>query len=422
MPTRSVRSRDLTPAQHAFIRQQIFLIPVYIWVIYAWAIFLLHLPVGPYANRTYVGRDFVHFYAQGVITRERDAHALYDIDAMAAVVERVVPVPIEARFPPVYGPQVGLFFSPIALLPYVQAMMLWLGLTIVGYGLCVRLVWRTMPSLRNRQWLTTMLALGAPGLHFTLSFAQVSVIGLVCFTALWLALRRGQLFLAGLAVGALAYKPQLGVVAAFVFVFGLEWRVVWGALTAVAVQLAASWAYWGSSIFLGYLGALRKLPTVIDAMEPDKQLMHSWRSLLLQAGLSAQAALLVSVVLSLATILVAVICWRTKGPVGPRYVILVLATLLVDPHIFSYDLLVLVPALLVAWDWANGQGAATLHIPLPRWTQARGLAISVTGLFAGLTTFVYAAPLLTIALPAIPVQWSVVGFLLLGGLLPWRLR
>ena len=85
--------------------------------------------------------------AQGAITRERDAHALYDIDAMAATVDRVVPVKVEAKFPPVYGPQVGLFFAPLAALPYVPALLLWLAVTIATYLACVYAVWRAGPAV-----------------------------------------------------------------------------------------------------------------------------------------------------------------------------------------------------------------------------------------------------------------------------------
>ncbi len=400
------RSGELTPAQHAFIRQQLVLIPVYIWIVYAWTIFFAHLPIAPFSDTKFLFRDFVHFYAQGLITREHDAHALYDIDAMSAVVERFMNAPAEAKFPPVYGPQVGLLFAPLTLLPYVPAMMLWLTLTIIGYLVCVYLVWRSLPELREFRWMTATLALGAVGLHFTLSFAQVSLIGLTCFTALWLALQRGRLFVAGIAIGALAYKPQLGIVAAFVFVFSREWRVVWGAVTAIVVQAVAAWLYWGSRVFEAYYVALTRLPAVIDGMEPDKSLMHSWRSMLMYTGLPPNWALWATIGFSIVTIAVAIACWRAKQPLAPRYVLLVLATLLVNPHLFIYDLLSMVPALLVAWAWSKRidcQPARELNIP------------------QALTAFVYIAPVATIALPSLSVQWSVVGFLLLGGYIGARM-
>lgn len=408
---------ELTPAQHAAIRRQLFLIPVYIWVIYSWSITLRQLPVGTYAADVHVARDFVHFYSQGVATREHDAHALYDLDALAAVVDRVVPEKVDAKFPPVYGPQVGLFFAPLARLPYVPALLTWLAVSLIGYALLVYLVWRTCPTLRRERWTIMLLMAGAPGLYFTMSFGQASLIGLACTTALWLALRQDRMFLAGLAVGALAYKPQFGLVAAFVFVLAGEWRVVAGAVVAIAVQAAVSLAWWDASIIPAYAGALAKLPSVVDAMEPNKELMHSLRSFFLHLGVPQGAALVVSAAASVAAAVAALACWRARGDVALRYVVLLVATLLVNPHLFVYDLLLLSPALLVAWDWANRQGRHTVEPLVPAWIPAGVRALTVQQAVVALVYFCYAAPLLSIALSRVPVQWSVPGLLLLGSAL-----
>ncbi len=408
---------ELTPTQHAAIRRQLFLIPVYIWAIYSWSITVRQLPVGTYAPDVHVARDFVHFYSQGVATREHDAHALYDLDALAAVVNRVVPDKVDAKFPPVYGPQVGLFFAPLARLPYVPALLTWLSVSLTGYVLLVYLVWRTCPTLRRERWTTALLMIGAPGLYFTMSFGQASLIGLACTTALWLALRRGRMFLAGLAIGALAYKPQFGLVAAFVFVLAGEWRVVAGAVVAIAVQAAVSLAWWDASIFPAYASVLTKLPSVVGAMEPNKELMHSLRSFFLHLGLPEGASLVMSAGASLAAAVAALACWRARGDVALRYVVLLIATLLVNPHLFVYDLLLLSPALLLVWDWANRQSDQTIERLVPAWGPSYVRALSVRQAVVALAYFCYAAPLLSIALNRVPVQWSVPGLLLLGAAL-----
>ncbi len=406
-----------TPAQHVAIRRQLWLIPVYIWVIYSWSITLRQLPLGTYAADVHVARDFVHFYSQGVATREHDAHALYDLDSLAAVVNRVVPETVEAKFPPVYGPQVGLFFAPLARLPYVPALLTWLAVSLSGYALLVYLVWRTCPTLQRERWTTLLLAVGAPGLYFTMSFGQASVIGLACTTALWLALRQERMFLAGLAIGALAYKPQFGLVAAFVFVLAGEWRVVFGTVVAIAVQAAVSLAWWDASIFPAYAGVLAQLPSVVDAMEPNKELMHSLRSFFLHLGVPKAAALALSAAASLVAAVAALACWRARGDVALRYVVLLIATLLVNPHLFVYDLLLLSPALLVVWDWANRQGAQTVEGLVPAWAPGAVQRLTVRQAVVALAYFCYAAPLLSIALSRVPVQWSVPGLLLLGAAL-----
>ena len=48
----------------------------------------------------------------------------------------------------------------------------------------------------------------------------------------------------------------------------------------------------------------------------------------------------------------AVAVWRSSSPLALRYPTLLLAAVLVNPHIYIYDLLALAPALLLLADWA----------------------------------------------------------------------
>ena len=370
-------AQGLSPGQHRTIRVHLALIPAYVWLFYVWPVFFAQLPVRPTADQPHLVRDFFHFYVVGTITREHDAHALYDIDAMAAVAERVLPGVPKNIVPPVYGPQVGLLFAPFSELDYLSALYVWLALTLVGTGVCVYLVWQSS-DVRRFPWPVAVFALGMPGLHFALSFGQTSVLGLACFTALWLALRRGHHVAAGVAVGALAYKPQLGLVVACVFILRREWRVVGGAVLAIAAQCLAAWAYWGTSIFEAYARAIPRYLSLFGAMEPDAQLAYSMRAVLLGLHLEPRWAVAASVSLSVVVIGFAVAAWRHEVPIDVRYVGLVFATLLIDPHLYGYDLLLAAPALLLAGDRA--------------WRRRDQIGVVCV-------TALYSAPILTMLLP-----------------------
>src|SRR5207237_10533840 len=113
---------------------------------------------------------------------------------------RVVPTTEPGRFPTVHGPQVALLFAPIARLPYVPALYVWLAITFVGYLNCGYAVWRVCPRLRASPWTVGALMVASPALQFDLSFAQTSVIALACVTAGYLALLARRPLLAGLAI------------------------------------------------------------------------------------------------------------------------------------------------------------------------------------------------------------------------------
>jgi alpha-1,2-mannosyltransferase len=406
--------RELTPAQHAQIRRQLALVPVYIWLVYGWASFVVQLPLGLGLSDTHTVRDFAHFYVQGVIANEQNAQALYDIDAHAAVMRRVLPGTEDLRFPPVYGPQISVLFGPLARLPYTAAMNLWLALTMLVYGACGFAFWKACPRLRDSAWTAFVLLLAAPALRFDLAFAQISAIGLACVTAGFFALRANRLFLAGLAIGSLAYKPQLGLAAAFVFLCAREWRIVFGAVIAAAAQLAIACLYWGPAILLSYAATLRRLPSVAAGMELHKFHMHSWRPFFDLLGLPAAVATGAYVAAAALTAVIALRCWRSRGPLAVRYSVLLLATVLVDPHLYVYDLIVLVPAFLLLWNWALEQDNRTVGDLLPSLPPAWLRRQSFSAAFQWLLYFCYMSPLFAVVAYVLHVQVSVLALGLLG--------
>ena len=121
-------------------------------------------------------------------------------------------------------------------------------------------------------------------------------------------------------------------------------------------------------------------------MEPNKELAYSVRALFVALHLSPATALWLSVALSTVVVGLAVVAWRPQSPLSLRYAGVVLATLLVNPHLYGYDLLVAVPALLLAGAWA--------------WEQGERLGFASTLLL-------YAAPILTFVAPGPPILTTV---------------
>ena len=185
-----------------------------------------------------------------------------------------------------------------------------------------------------------------------LAWGQTSGLALLCFTLAYLALRSNQPLLAGLAIGSLIFKPQLGLAAAVVFVFAREWKVLAGAVAAGSIQLAAAWMLYGSEVMRTYFHALTHLGEVLPLLEPRLYQTHSLRSfwsLLLpwpRVGFGLYA------ICALGILVLAVGSWRRKAPLSIRFSALLLATVLVSPHLTVYDLVILAPAFLLLGDWA----------------------------------------------------------------------
>src|SRR5438270_5904136 len=71
------------------------------------------------------GTDFVHFYVLGTLANQGRGSLLYDIGAQAALIRERVPQAAALQYVPLYGPQVSIFFAPLAKLAYKDALICW---------------------------------------------------------------------------------------------------------------------------------------------------------------------------------------------------------------------------------------------------------------------------------------------------------
>src|SRR5262249_30350057 len=159
------------------------------------------------------------------------------------------------------------------------------------------------------------------------------------FTAAFVALRQGRSIVAGMAIGSLVYKPQLGMAIGLVFLFAGEWRIVAGAIASAAAQIAVGLAWAGTAVMRSYVHTITHLTDNIVLVQEKRHLLQSlgsffelllpWPRLVLPAYLAS--ALLVLVL--------AWLVWRSDAPLELRYSMLLLATPLVSPHFYVSDLL-----------------------------------------------------------------------------------
>jgi len=106
------------------------------------------------------------------------------------------------------------------------------------------------------------------------------------------------------------------------------------------------------------------MPAPSCASRPYRYHMHSWRAFFDLFQLAPPIALISYAVAAVATLAIAAASWRpstgsgrgSRAPLVLRYGVLLLATVLVDPHLYAYDLVVLVPVYMLLWDWSIEQG------------------------------------------------------------------
>src|ERR1035438_10414121 len=109
-----------------------------------WSVYLWNIAAPGLFDRAgnLKGTDFLHFYTLGSLALAHRGADLYNSQAQSELAAQRIPAAAGIQYLPVNPPQVSLLFAPFALLPYSWALLLWLTLSALLYGLCCYVVWR----------------------------------------------------------------------------------------------------------------------------------------------------------------------------------------------------------------------------------------------------------------------------------------
>lgn len=339
------------------LRAQGLLLALSVWSIYAW---VLATPTLRDRNGLVKGTDFLHFYTLGSLALKHRGADLYNMQTQSALAQQRVPQAGRLFYVPLYGPQVSLLFAPLAALPYAWALVIWSLTNVAIYALCCYAVWKTCANLQSEAWTVLLLAAAYPAFFHCIAWGQTSALALACFSAAYLALRSNHLYLAGISLGCLTFKPQLALAAAAVFLLARARKVIAGALVAGVAQLAAGWLYYGTPVMQDYFHHLLHVRETYALLEPRPYQMHSLRAFWAMFVPSSHLAFGLYLATAIAALWITYVYWTSPAPLNLRYSVLLLATVLVSPHLTVYDLLILAPAFLLTADWL------TTHAEDPR--------------------------------------------------------
>jgi glycosyl transferase family 87 len=321
-----------------------------LWSFYAWN---LATPGLRDRNGNLKGTDFLHLYTLGSLAIAHRGSDLYDMTAQAALAAQRVPQAAGVRYLPLYPPQVSLLFAPLAYLPYGWALISWWGCSALVYAVCCYSLWRACPNLRDYGRLVLLLAAGFPAFFHLIAWGQTSALALACFTVAFFQLRSRRELLAGLVLGCLIFKPQLGLAAAVVFLTIGAWKIVAGAVISAAAQIGVGILYYGMNPFLRWMREMRTVPAILPLLEPKPYQTHCLRTFWTLLIPWQRFSLGLYFLSAVAVLGLTIVCWRRgqSVPLALKYSSLLLATVLVAPHLTVYDLVILAPAFLLLADW-----------------------------------------------------------------------
>ncbi len=229
-----------------------------------------------------------------------------------------------------YPPHFLLALWPLGYLSYEWGALLFLGLTFALYFWALR-------RFSGPAFLIT-LAAAAPFAAHNARTAQNGYLSAALILSA-LALRRTRPVLAGVLLGCLTFKPQLGILFPFLLLFERNWSMIASAALTAVLLAAASVLAFGSDAWLGYFHEVLPYQSLVmrELTGPFVSMMTSPFGYGRVLGLSADNALLLHAAAALPVLALSLLAfWRLRDDALSN-VVLIAATLLVSPYALSYD-------------------------------------------------------------------------------------
>jgi Glycosyltransferase family 87 len=295
------------------------------------------------------GGDFINYWSGALLAADGRPGLAYDSERYLAFQQALVGTGFGWRIYS-YPPVMMLLCWPLTLLSLVHALLAW---SLFGIGLCAwslsRLVgWR----------MAVVATIGAPAAFFNLVDGQNGYYSAALLVwGLTLADRRPML--AGMLLGMLCSKPQLGVLLPVALVAGRQWRALAAAAVCAILLMAASTILLGPGAWLGFL----------DQMVLERRLLQfdssTWAGmptvfvLTRMAGADLTAAYLMQGVSAISATAAVALLWYRRNPFGVKSAGLAVGTFLVTPHAYYYDMIVLI----FAAAWLANEAVRTDFLP-----------------------------------------------------------
>jgi hypothetical protein len=290
-----------------------------------------------------VGADFVTFYSAARLTLAGTGLLAYDLDTLSAMQHQLFPAYALGPFAWFYPPTFLLLIAPLALLPYLPALLAFVGGTAAAWTVALRhAVGRT-----GAGWLIAAF----PGLWVCAAHGQNGLLTAALAGGAILLLRRAPV-LAGVLTGLLAIKPQLAILFAVALIATRAWRTLLAAAATAAAFLGVSLAVFGPGALPAWADSLQLARLATETGNLPWNKMPSTFAMLRQLGVPLDWSYLVHGLVALVTVAAVWLVWRRSDSVQLRGAVLMAGTFLVNPYAFDYDLVWL--AFPIAWLACHG--------------------------------------------------------------------
>jgi alpha-1,2-mannosyltransferase len=300
-----------------------------------YAVFVLAL-FGMSSEFTF-GGDFAAFWAAARETLTGEMLGLYAPGGLEQAIQSHSPHQDLEGLTWQYPPHASLLFSPIGLLPFHLAYLVWCLLGLAVYAGALFSI-----GLRHRLWIAALASI--PVLIAVNTGQNALFTGALLLIAVYHA--RSRPLLAGLAAALLTIKPQLGFLLPVLFLAGGYWRAFLSASIASLVLVALSVGIAGLEAWLVFFESIRSITSSVSSglMPVFKMVNVNAAATLL--GMPSLVVMSLTGAVLIAALLAVIWAARWTNDRNLHYAVIACLTLFAAPYSFYYELVLLVPAVI----------------------------------------------------------------------------
>jgi hypothetical protein len=343
------------------------------------------------------GDDFINYWSAAFLAWHGRAAEIYNPLAFHAFQQSVVGAPLDG-YHYSYPPVLLLLTLPLAFVPYLPALALWLAAGWYGFYRALRLAMPNGGAL--------LLAAATPAALINAIGGQNGTWTAALFGG-GLGLLQRRPGLGGVLLGLLIYKPQLGLLVPIALLAGRQWRAFIAAGSTAGLLIAASIICFGIEPWSEYFRNLAILREMV--LEDGTGVFHRMVSVFVAArrlGASIETAYVIQGLCGAAAAASVAVVWFRNSSANIKNAVLLLGTCLATPYLQDYDLVF--GALAVAWLWQEPIIRERLQRPLYIASALLLIAPVFTAGLANLTGFAFGPlfilPLFVVAMRGLTVE------------------
>ncbi|MGZ8161823.1 MAG: glycosyltransferase family 87 protein [Methylobacter sp.] len=285
-----------------------------------------------------IGTDFLAFWSAGYLANQGAPEKSYQPEQIYQTSKIAVP---ENKNTYIWSYPPPFFFvtQSLAKLPYLSALTIWSLTGLCGY---LFVLYKLHP-IPDTFWLSAGFL---PAFIDFLEGQNGFLSTILLAGALYNLTNRPVI--AGILIGLLSYKPQLGLIIPLALLAGRHYLVFTSAATTVLAINALAFQSFGLATYQAFFHNLENAHALVDQGLLPLYKMPSFFAAMRFLGIPSTIALSFHILIGLAVTIITVYVWRKSLFLELKISTLILASLIVPHHLNDYDLtLLMIPIVLL---------------------------------------------------------------------------